>query len=148
MFRMMAHIGQTASVTCWTCHRGSVKGPLLPESGRPSEKWPEGTVALTLTSEQEKLPAKDLFKNIQSMAMAPAGRLAFAMNFFSASLGVRCDHCHVPGQWEKDDKPAKATARRMLAMVQSTLKEFYGGAGPVGCYTCHRGAVKPETNPR
>jgi hypothetical protein len=138
MLRMVGSLGSTVQVSCWTCHRGAVR-TFTPAGRPPSDQWPNDTVSLT--AEQANLPAAQAFRNVRVMGQVPAARLAFAMNFFRASLGVECSHCHVPGQWEKDDKPAKATARRMIVMVQNTLQEF---RTPLFCYTCHRGARRPE----
>jgi hypothetical protein len=79
------------------------------------------------------------------------------MRQFTQGLGVMCDHCHVGGQADraKDDKPEKATARKMIKMVMAINDDFLkdvGTAPPAGqqkvtCYTCHRGAVKPLTAP-
>lgn len=51
------------------------------------------------------------------------------------------------GPWEKDDKSAKATARKMLALVSDTIHGFLGQSGPIGCYTCHHNSTKPEIAP-
>ncbi len=79
------------------------------------------------------------------------------MRTFTQGLGVMCDHCHVGGQADraKDDKPEKATARKMIKMVMAINSDFLKDVGepaPAGqqkvtCYTCHRGAVKPLTAP-
>ena len=37
-----------------------------------------------------------------------------------------------------EETPRKATARRMILMVQSINKTNFGGARVVTCYTCHR----------
>ena len=37
----------------------------------------------------------------------PADQIIPAMQFISASLGVECEHCHVEGAFDKDDKQAK-----------------------------------------
>ena len=81
------------------------------------------------------------------------------MRTITVALGVMCDHCHVgtPQDRAKDDKPEKATARKMLQMVASIndqLKDV-GTPPPAGtppmpkvtCYTCHHGALKPLTAP-
>ena len=67
--------------------------------------------------------AAEMNKNIQVLAALPAVELFPTMQFMAASLGVSCEYCHVSddtGRWpmEKDDKPPKRTARRMLTMVQ------------------------------
>jgi hypothetical protein len=79
------------------------------------------------------------------------------MRTFTAGLGVMCDHCHVGTQADraKDDKPEKATARKMIKMMMAINDDFLKDVGTppppgqqkVTCYTCHRGAVKPLTVP-
>lgn len=97
---------------------------------------------------QETKPAEEIFKNIQLLKGMPAGRVLRVMQAaFSASLGVDCTHCHTADQWEKDDKEAKQTARKMwtfMAKVNQDLKQAIG-KGTVNCTTCHRGQVKPAT---
>src|SRR5258708_1264182 len=52
--------------------------------------------------------------------------------------------CHaetkVGGDWSgfAEEAPRKATARRMILMVQAINKTNFGGARAVTCYTCHR----------
>src|SRR4030095_4026147 len=58
-------------------------------------------------------PAEETYKNIQIFKGLPSSGVMRAMNFFTRSLGVDCTHCHVPGEFEKDDKAAKQTARKM-----------------------------------
>ena len=73
--------------------------------------------------------------------------------------GVGCLHCHVGdidvprSQWDyaSDAKPAKETARRMIAMVRAINEEHLAGLvsrqAPdltVGCYTCHAGRLDPR----
>lgn len=98
---------------------------------------------------KENLPASQVFKNIQIMKDAPAGRLLSVMRVaYAASLGVECTHCHVAGEWEKDDKDPKATARKMWTFMRETnerLNAIKAGAG-INCTTCHRGQVKPALN--
>src|SRR5215475_13414860 len=61
------------------------------------------------------------FKNIKILKDLPADQLIPIMRKIDASLGVRCDFCHVvtngPGRrhegFEKDDKPMKNVARQM-----------------------------------
>lgn len=98
---------------------------------------------------QEEKPAGEVFKNIQVFKNMPAGRLLRVMEFaFTGSLGVDCSHCHTPGEWEKEDKPAKETARKMwglMGRINNDLKQTIG-KGTVNCTTCHRGQVKPALN--
>lgn len=95
---------------------------------------------------REDEPAEGVFKNIQILKGAPAGRVLRIMTLgFSASLGVDCAHCHIAGEWEKEDKPQKETARKMWRLMNKLnqdLKEAIGKGG-VNCTTCHRGQIKP-----
>lgn len=76
------------------------------------------------------------------------------MKGFSKSLGVKCDHCHVPIEGSKhldfasDDKPEKLIAREMIKMTDSINKRYIAKIGngdlhEVRCVTCHMGNVKP-----
>lgn len=98
---------------------------------------------------KENRPASEVFKNIQVLKDAPAGRLLAIMRVaYAASLGVECTHCHVANEWEKDDKEPKATARKMWALMQETnqkLAAIKQGAA-INCTTCHRGQTKPALN--
>jgi Photosynthetic reaction centre cytochrome C subunit len=91
--------------------------------------------------------AEEAYKNIQVLKGMPAARLPVVMGFFTRWLGVNCAHCHVAGDFVSDAKPAKQTARKMLNMVTAINRDSFGGSGPVTCWTCHRGSVKPESLP-
>ena len=103
---------------------------------------------------KETLPSSQVFTNIKMLKDVPAGRLLAIMNVgYGKSLGVSCTHCHVAGQWDKDDKTQKQTARDMSAMAarinDELLKNIPNLKGPnavVNCTTCHRGQVKPALN--
>ncbi|MBA3850027.1 MAG: hypothetical protein C0502_08530 [Opitutus sp.] len=100
---------------------------------------------------REKEPAEAVFKNIQRFKGVPAGRLPMIMNMgFSRSLGVSCTHCHMPGEWDKEDKPQKQIAREMAAMADKisrellpAIKNLDSKQPTVNCTTCHRGEVRP-----
>ena len=98
-------------------------------------------------------------KNIQVLKGLPASQLIPLMNFFSASLGVRCDFCHAPTtdpktgrthlDFASDAKEEKTTARHMIQMVLNinhTNKVDLGSMG-VTCYTCHHGSNHPAVVP-
>ena len=93
-------------------------------------------------------PAEQVYKNIQILKGVPAPRLMPAMMFFSKSLGVECNYCHVPNEFEKDDKPAKNTARKMLNMVHDINGANFPNNQVVSCWMCHRGSAKPEAFPK
>ena len=92
-------------------------------------------------------PAEQVFKNIQVLKGVPADQVIPAMQFITASLGVECDFCHVRNAFEKDDKDAKLTARKMMLMMFAANKETFEGEREVTCYTCHRGSVDPLGTP-
>jgi hypothetical protein len=95
---------------------------------------------------QEK-SAEQVYRNVQVFKGLPASQLYPAMNFISGALGVTCAHCHVPNQFEKDDKAAKQTARRMIEMTMALNRTTFGDAQAVSCYTCHRGQAQPVSIP-
>jgi photosynthetic reaction center cytochrome c subunit len=90
-------------------------------------------------------------KNIQVLKGLPASKLSAVMNFFGASLGVRCTYCHINnnGQWDfaSDEKPEKKAAREMITMVLNLNKNSFNGNTEISCYTCHRGRTHPQGTP-
>jgi hypothetical protein len=86
-------------------------------------------------------------KNIKVLTGIPQAQLIPMMNFFAASLGVRCNYCHVnnAGQWDypSDEKPEKTRAREMIAMVFVINKSTFKGNTDVSCFSCHRGRTSP-----
>jgi hypothetical protein len=100
---------------------------------------------------QKDQPAETVFKNIKILTGVPAGRFLAIMQIgYSRSLGVSCAHCHTPGQWENDDKPAKRIARDMSKMSHTIIFDLLRNIDGlkdreplVNCTTCHRGQVKP-----
>jgi len=105
---------------------------------RPADTW---------EPDKPPAPAEAVYKNIQIMKGVPAPRLRTVMLNLTTWLGVECAHCHVMGQFEKDDKPAKETARAMFKMVRAINQENFPTTGAVTCWTCHRGAAKPQRLP-
>jgi hypothetical protein len=95
---------------------------------------------LPASSKEER--AEQKYKNIQLLRGIPSERLTKIMFAFKSSLGVDCTYCHIKDQFEKDDKPAKQTARKMIQLVRDTNAKL-GGAGRVSCFTCHRGQTRP-----
>ena len=109
--------------------------------------------------QQGDRPVEQTRKNIQVLKGLPESQLFPEMNFISASLGVRCDFCHVKqGKdpktgfdnwvWESDDKEEKKRAREMMKMVLAISGGNFGvSRGQVTCYTCHRGQEHPQSLP-
>ena len=106
----------------------------------------------TSLAQQQQQPgeqaAEQRFKNIQVFKGLPATQLDTTMAFISGSLGVRCTHCHVVATgFDKDDRKAKQTARRMIQMVRDLNKGTFNTQGAVTCFTCHRGKPAPVSVP-
>jgi len=111
--------------------------------------WVSRTIDQSTARAQNPQPprtAAQQFKNIQVLKDMPASQLQGAMSFIASSLGVECSHCHTPPAMEKDDKPAKQTARKMLLMVNDINKTL-GDKMLVNCATCHHGHTKPIATP-
>lgn len=100
---------------------------------------------------REEMPAVEVFKNIKQYRNATAGRFLRIMEYgYTVSLGVDCTHCHIPGQWDSDEKAAKQIARDMKVMLgvinDDLLKKIPNlrSTNPsVNCSTCHRGQTRP-----
>ena len=88
-------------------------------------------------------------KNIQILTGETREQVIMTMRAFTAALGVQCVFCHVQGDFASDDNPKKGTARMMLTMAREINGKFPDGATVrhVSCYTCHRGATTPATEP-
>jgi len=103
-------------------------------------------------------PVEQTRKNIQVLKGLPESQIFPLMNFVATSLDVHCDYCHVrEGKnpqtgsdnwiWDRDDKPKKLIARRMMKMVMDINGTNFSGETFVTCYTCHRGSTVPGRLP-
>ena len=91
-------------------------------------------------------PVEQTKKNIKVMQGLPSSQLIPVMAFMANSLGVTCAHCHEK-EWESDAKPAKESARKMIALQRAINEQQYGGKPTVTCNTCHHGQVKTAPTP-
>jgi hypothetical protein len=81
------------------------------------------------------------------------------MDVWAASLGVRCNFCHVRDaqtnkmDFASDAKPEKQAARDMFKMMSKINSKYFEAkkdslgmvmTSGVNCYTCHRGTSHPE----
>jgi photosynthetic reaction center cytochrome c subunit len=92
-------------------------------------------------------PAEEVYKNIQVLKGVPASQIIPAMEFITSSLGVGCEHCHVRGKFDADDKKPKKIARLMMKMMFAINQNNFDGHRQITCYSCHRGALKPVSIP-
>ncbi len=83
-------------------------------------------------------------KNLKLLTPA---ELMPAMRSFTTALGVKCNFCHVEGNFASDDKPEKETARHMITLARDVNSKFPDGKMHVTCYTCHRGSTEPAMAP-
>jgi photosynthetic reaction center cytochrome c subunit len=119
-------------------------------TGRLSAAMEKNSVPSGQASNEPPSPtqaAESVFKNIQVLKGIPADQLVPSMRFITASLGVECNYCHVPEQFEKDDKKPKQIARDMMRMMLTIDKSSFAGFREVTCYSCHRGSPKPQGVP-
>jgi len=87
------------------------------------------------------------FKNIKVLNDMPADQLGKVLNMMSASLGVKCNFCHVSNEadFDKDGKEEKDIARQMIKMTLAINKDSFGGRQEVSCNTCHQGHSHPQS---
>jgi hypothetical protein len=77
-------------------------------------------------------------------------QLKATMEGFTEQLGVKCTHCHILDQYEKDELEHKREARKMILLTQhmraNKAKYFKEGVKEelISCGTCHRGHGEPE----
>src|SRR5262245_46496908 len=90
--------------------------------------------------------APEYYKNIKVLTKVPADQLRTQMEYFTASLGVQCNFCHIQGQFDSDENPRKDRARKMMAMVDR-FNDNTANDVTLTCATCHHGRVPPERTP-
>jgi photosynthetic reaction center cytochrome c subunit len=92
--------------------------------------------------------AAEAYKNIKVLKDIPANELIPTMEFISASLGVRCEYCHVEHHFDQDTKKPKQRAREMMQMMFAINKDNFHGNQEVTCNSCHNGSEHPAALPR
>ena len=135
----------------------TIPAPPLPAE-RPAPQRRPQALRSPQTGETTELPSLDplppgskeeraeqKYKNIQLLKGMPSERLMKIMFSFKASLGVDCTYCHIKDQFEKDDKPQKQTARKMIQLVRDTNAKLGTTTSRVTCFTCHRGQTRPAS---
>jgi photosynthetic reaction center cytochrome c subunit len=94
-------------------------------------------------------------ENIRLLTGWDGNQVRAEMRLIAEALGVKCDHCHVQGNFPSDERRAKQTARRMIELTMTLNGEYFAGFEPaagasrfgrVTCYTCHQGAAVPKTS--
>ena len=88
--------------------------PSLPPSSSSATSSPIADSRLGLDG---PVRAEDVYKSIETFKGKPATQVLLAMNSIRGTLGVSCTYCHTQYEWEKNDKPAKETTRKMFGML-------------------------------
>src|SRR5712675_2149676 len=71
--------------------------------------------------------AEEVYKNIQALKGMPASDVTQTMHLIEAETGMDCTYCHVEGAFDREDKQAKQTARKMIAMMNGLNQANFGG---------------------
>jgi hypothetical protein len=109
-----------------------------------------GSALLIGAEKSEEAPteptAGEQFKNIKVLQELPANQLLTVMQEYNVALGVKCDFCHVQGDFSKDDNKHKDLAREMILLTRR-LNEKEPSMNKKGtCFMCHHGRVHPARN--
>lgn len=113
------HLPKGKSVSCWTCHGGQIK----------PERMPREKFELILESWPKELAEVEEGTQL-------------GMAVFSASLGVRCEYCHVTNNWKASARPAHQMVSVMNGMFEIFPKFMPPGAR-TQCWMCHKGSTTP-----
>jgi|SRR5579871_301894 len=92
-------------------------------------------------AEHKQHPAPKNLKLLTPEELMPA------MHSYTVALGVKCDFCHVQGDFASDEKHHKEIARHMISLAREINGKFPDGKEHVTCYTCHRGSEEPAMAP-
>ena len=128
-----------AIITCGMCHRGKAEPEPFAQNFLAAMSFPTAPK-----------PGGAGPRNLQILPKTTTNaELEKVMNGFGEQLGVKCEFCHGPQQ-EKDDKPHKADARRMMTLVlemKAKRASYFGPRvkeGVITCGMCHQGKSEPE----
>src|SRR4051812_45252700 len=91
--------------------------------------------------------AEQVYKNIKALQGTPANELNQSMHLMKGAVGLDCTYCHIEREWEKEVKPAKDVARKMIVMMNDINTRQFGGRQVVTCNTCHNGRPIPAAMP-
>src|SRR5262245_66657521 len=100
---------------------------------------------------ERPLLSDQVFKNVQVMKGIPVDQFMATMGFFSASLGMSCEDCHMADDRDWDgfaaDNTRKRMARRMIQMMQQINAYKFASRPIVTCYSCSPGQYAPPNVP-
>jgi hypothetical protein len=142
-------LGTIATIALGLLNTASASGQAVPAKQTPRNPAQNGRAGkVSETSAGAAAPfslmSEQAFKNVTVLKGIPVDEFMDTMGFISAATNYNCIDCHaepkVEGDWSvfAQETPRKATARRMILMVQAINTTNFGGARVVTCYTCHR----------
>jgi len=108
------------------------------------------TTATATAQPPRKLPP---LENIKVLTGWDGAQVREEMRRMAEAIGVKCDHCHVQGNFASDEKRPKHTGRRMLELTLALNRQYFpthtpaegeSRLGRITCYTCHQGAAIPK----
>jgi hypothetical protein len=105
------------------------------------------SAAAQVSPANEGKTAEQVYKNIKALTGTPANELNQSMHLMKGAVGLDCIYCHIEREWEKDVKPAKEVARKMIVMMNDINTRQFGGKQVVTCNTCHNGRPTPAAMP-
>jgi hypothetical protein len=105
-----------------------------------------GFASAQVSQANEGKTAEQVYKNIKVLQGTPANELNQSMHLMKGAVGMDCIACHIEREWEKDVKPAKDVARKMIVMMNEINTRQFGGQ-VVTCNTCHNGHPIPAAVP-
>jgi photosynthetic reaction center cytochrome c subunit len=114
---------------------------------RPSSTGAQTGQSVQETAAKKVVTAGDAYMNVQILKDIPSDQLLPSMRYITTALGVECNFCHDPKSFDSDDKPEKATARKMMTMMFAINKDNFSGRREITCYTCHHGASHAANSP-
>ena len=106
-----------------------------------------GLASAQVSPANEGKTAEQVYKNIKVLQSTPANELNQSMHLMKGAVGLDCIDCHIEREWEKDVKPAKDVARKMIVMMNEINTRQFGGRQVVTCNTCHNGHPVPAAVP-
>src|SRR5262249_44187108 len=114
-----------AAALCLALAAAAVRAPAQKPAPKAAQKAPAPAQAQDAQAPADMLaavagqdpPSGKVFKNITVLQDVPVSQMGPIMHVMRASLGVRCDYCHViDGERYDIDIPAKEVSRQMIRM--------------------------------
>lgn len=102
---------------------------------------------------RENEPAGEVFKNVKLLKSMPAAEFLRNMDEnYGRGLGWTCNNCHIPNQFDSDQRKNKRIARQMQQMTDAInaeqlakMTELDEDYHKVTCVMCHRGSNEPPS---